>query len=177
MGGRDYLAEMDALIGAWAKPAHCVPGVVAARIIEMVDPVLLDGWLRQKAPEILAAAIAKHKRSTMAASRASAGPRAFEKARSEAARGDVAALGSFAVSYTVSPANTRRKVADMTGADHEFVAAGCEKDAKSAALLAEFHRQVARKIGSRRTCDVLSEEQYDQLYRSIVRPRALEAVV
>jgi hypothetical protein len=177
MGDRDFLAEMDALIDAWAKPAHCVPGVVAARIIETVDPVLLDGWLRQRATEILASAIAKHKRATAAASRASAAPRAFEKARREAAGGDVAALSSFTAYCTVDAKKTRRRVADMTGADHEFVAAGCEKEAKSAALLAEFHRQVARKVGSNRTSDVLSEKQYDQLYHSIVRPRALEAVV
>jgi hypothetical protein len=177
MDHRDYIAEMDALIGAWAKPAHCVPGVVAARIIETIDPVLLDGWLRERAPEILAAAIAKRKRSTATADRAHSGARAFEKARSEAASGDLAALGAFTVSYTVDAKSTRRKVADMTGADHEFVAASCESDAKSIALLAEFHRQVARKIGSKRTSDVLSEKQYDQLYRSIVRPRALEAVV
>lgn len=179
MKHRDYIAEMDALIDTWAKPAHCVPGVAAERIIETADPALLNGWLRQMAADFLATAIARRKRATAAASRAQSGPRAFEKARTEAAtRGNLAALGSFTMTYTVDGENTRRKVADMTGADHKFVAANCDQDARSIALLAEFHRQVAKRVGAERTSDVLSEKQYDQLYRSIVRPRAaLEAVV
>jgi hypothetical protein len=177
MNHRDYIAEMDALIDAWAKPAHCVPGIVAARIIETIDPVLLDGWLREMAAGFLASAITRRKRSATSSDRASSGPRAFEKAREQAASGDLAALGSFTMSHTVDAGKTRRKVADMTGPDHEFVAANCEKDAKSIALLGEFHRQIAKKVGGKKTSDVLSERQYDQLYRSIVRAPRLEAVV
>ena len=44
--------------------------------------------------------------------------------------------------------------------------------ALSQRMLAAFHRAVAKKIGKRRTADVLSERQYEEMYLSIVRGAA-----
>lgn len=174
---RDYIAEMDAIIEARTKGDNWVPALVAEEIIESADHSLLDGWLRQMAADMLTAVIAKRERSTRAVTRARAGARTFEKARADAASGkSMAAMSSFAMTYVIDAKNTRRKVADMTGADHEFVAMGCERDAKSIKLLAEFHRQVAVKVGMGKTGDALTETQYDRLYQSIVKAPALASV-
>jgi hypothetical protein len=56
----------------------------------------------------------------------------------------------------------------MTGVDHVFVAAGYQRQERTAAMLAAFHVAVAKKVGKRTTAEVLSVEQYERLYRSIV---------
>jgi hypothetical protein len=178
MGDRDCVGEMDALIAAVTKGDGWVPRLVAEKILSLADPVLLDAWLRQMAGEILTDMLAKRRRSAKAAARADAAPQAFAKARAAAEHGDLAALGSFAASYAVDEKETSRKVGDMTGADHEFVAARCDSAANSAALLAEFHRQIARRVGPKKTSQVLTEKQYDEMYRSITGGRAaLDAAI
>ncbi|MET9081387.1 hypothetical protein ABZX77_05700 [Streptomyces sp. NPDC004237] len=145
-----------------------VPAVVAASICEQLasdDPELLDGWLRAIAVQALTEQITVRERSIRTATRARASARAFAAA---AESGDVQKLRAFSVTFCVDEANTRRRVADMTGTDHRFVAADYAEKANTAKMLAAFHLAVAKKVGDRRTADVMSEPEYDRLYRSIV---------
>jgi hypothetical protein len=181
---RDYVAEMDALIEGATQGSDWVPAIVAAKILASADADLVSGWLHSMAADLLTSVITKRERSTRSVARARAGSRAFAEARaaSEAETrvasetgepattpGAPIALGSFAVTYAVDDKNTRRRVADMRGKDHLFVAADYEKDAKPLLLLAAFHQAVAKKVGRKRTCDVFSEAAYDRLYRSVTR--------
>lgn len=75
----------------------------------------------------------------------------------------------FTKAYCVDGADTWKTVGDMTGADHRFVAGTYQKTSITTGLLAEFHRQVAKKIGQRRTADVFDEEKYIRLQASILK--------
>jgi hypothetical protein len=164
---RDFVTEMDALIEGATQGSDWVPAIVAAKVIASADPALLDGWLHVMAVDVLTSVITRRERSTRSTARTRAGSRAFAEARAESEAGEPAALSSFAVTYAVDDKNMRRRVADMRGSDHLFVAANYEKDAKPLLLLAAFHQAVAKKVGRKRTCDVFSEAEYDRLYRSI----------
>jgi hypothetical protein len=67
----------------------------------------------------------------------------------------------------VDPQNTQRAIGDMTGKDHLYVADNYHTSAEKAKFLAEFHRAIARKIGSRKTSDVYTETQFFNLYQRI----------
>lgn len=71
------------------------------------------------------------------------------------------------VVYSIDEANTRRKVADMTGDDHRFVAAKYGSSGRYDLMLEAFHKAVAREIGKKRTADVFTEGQYLNLLDSI----------
>lgn len=165
--GRNYPAEMTALIEEATQGSDWVPALVAEKLIDQLksdDPDLLNGWLHALAPQLLTDAISMRERSIRTVTRKRASSRAFAKA---AAVGDVTELGSFAVTYVIDEGATRRRVADMTGSDHRFVASGYAQSAKRAQMLSAFHRAVAKKVGSKRTAEVMSEVEYDRLFRSI----------
>ena len=79
----------------------------------------------------------------------------------------------FSEAHVIDEDGTRKRAADMTGPEHLFVAeATYKKSANRALMLAAFHQAVAKKVGKRRTGDVLTEEQYEALYLSITRGAA-----
>lgn len=75
----------------------------------------------------------------------------------------------FTVSYSVNAKNQWKHLGEMTGADHQYVADHYERIGRKELLLAEFHRQVAKSVGRKKTSDVLTEQEYLRLYRSIVK--------
>jgi hypothetical protein len=167
---RDYVAEMTAAVDAQTRGSDWVPAVVAAQLVthlQASDPDLLSGWLHAMAPHLVTDMITTRERSLRATSRRRAGAHEFADA---AAAGDDERMRSFAITYAVDEQHTRRRVADMTGADHRFVADSYAQSATKARMLATFHEAVARKVGRRRTADVMSEAEYDRLLRSIARP-------
>lgn len=167
---RDYPAEMTALIEESTQGSDWVPALVAEKLIDRLkadDPDLLNGWLHTLAPQLLTDAISMRERSIRTVTRRRASARAFGKASEAAESGDLTEIGSFAVTYAIDDDNTRRRVADMSGADHQFVASDYTRKAKRSQMLAAFHRAVAKKVGKKRTADVMSEDEYDRLYRSI----------
>jgi hypothetical protein len=170
MAEREYLNEMAEAIRAAIGDGDVVAAVVAeklhARLVES-DPDLLDGWLRASAVQFLTEAIGARDRSARTVSRRRSEARRFASA---AESGDEAELSTFAVRLVIDEDNTRRPIGHMTGSDHLFVADGYARSAKTSLMLEAFHRAVAKKVGKKRTADVFSESQYDQMYRSIVRP-------
>jgi hypothetical protein len=167
--GRDYLADMNAAITTAMGDGDLIAPITAeklhAHLLE-ADHDLLDGWLQQNAIHFLTEAIGGRDRHQRALLRRRSGARAFAEA---AEAGDGEALSVFAIRYVVDEENTRRPVGQMVGADHVFVANSYRDSAASAQMLAAFHEQIAKTVGERRTAEVLTEQQYQQLYISITR--------
>jgi hypothetical protein len=175
---RDYLTEMNDVIDAALPDGDYVAPVVAHDLVEKLlanDPDLLRGWCEARYEPILADFIHHKVKGRRNASRESLARTAFaEAAREFTASGDVSALreavrSPFDAEYVVSHGLLRRKVRDMVGADHLFVAKEYAETKQIAALLESFHRAVAKKIGGKRTSEVFTEETYLAMYRSITR--------
>lgn len=83
------------------------------------------------------------------------------------AAASVARLSVFASVFVVNEENLRRRVADMTGEDHVFVADRYQSSGNRDLMLAAFHRQVGKKVGFKRTEDVLDEATYLSLLESV----------
>lgn len=146
-----------------------VPALAAEKLArelhEKHEQELLD-WLDEHAVSFLREAITFRLRRSRGKAVRRAAARAFGKATDE---GDDELLGHFAVFHVVAPDRTQKRVADMTGEDHRFVADAYQATGKYDLMLAAFHRQVAKAVGKKRTADVLSEEQYDELLQSITK--------
>lgn len=84
-------------------------------------------------------------------------------------------LSMFSAMHVVDKENTRRSVGQMTGADHRYVARQYTADARVSQMEAAFHKAVAKKVGNATTADVMDEETYSALYRSIVNPGQSDA--
>lgn len=144
-----------------------VAGVEAEKFLAHIEesaPTLLADWLHENARRFLA----NDMREMMGRERRQAVARAKARAFGKAAADEPEILAHFAVVYVVDEDDTRRRVADMTGADHRFVASEYEASAKNDRMLAAFHRAVAKKVNGHKTSEVLTEEQYDSILRSIV---------
>jgi hypothetical protein len=168
---RDYAAEMSALFDQAAGAGDCVLAVLAAELagkLRAGDPELLAGWLDLHAQAAIADALGTRLRSYRARTRGQAAAGAFAKAAAAQEAGDDQALSAYDVRHVVDDADTWRRVADMTGPDHIYVANTYQQQARTAAMLAAFHHAVAKKIGKRATSAVMTEPQYERLYRSIV---------
>lgn len=178
MSDRDYVAEMDAKIEAATRGSSWAAPIIAeklhAELLE-TDPELLEGWLSAVAVDALRLAIGTRSRLARMAARQRAGSRKFQQAAKDAEEsGDtVPLLGLFSLDYVVDAKNTRKRAADMTGPEHLFVAENTyQRSANEALMLAAFHRAVAAKVGSKRTSEVFSAEQYEHLYLSVARSAA-----
>jgi len=134
------------------------------------DPQLLAEWLRERAPDFLRreiVALGHHARVT---ARARAGARAFADAVDGYRTGDTTQLSVFDAPYVVNGEHLRKPVREMTGGDHLFVADRYVVTGNRALLLAEFHRQVARRVGDRTTEEVFTADEYEELLLRFSRP-------
>jgi hypothetical protein len=172
---RDYLTEMDLVldeaISATDDPRAIIAAKLRARLDES-DPDLLAGWLHEKAEDILTEELGLRERVERSKNFRRVGARSFANAAKEAEDGQPEALGTFALKFVVDEENNRRAIADMTGPDHLYVASRHASRANREQMLAAFHNAVAKKVGDKRTADVMGEEQYEALYRSIVGPES-----
>ena len=182
-GDRDYNAEMDERIAEATSGSGWVAAVVAQKLHASLlenDPDLLDGWLNAMAVQMLRRVIGLRTHAERARAKRGARAREFGDAAGDfgsAGDDDKEAagerlLGMFAVPYVIDADGTQKRAADMTGTDHLFVAVDKEKSAKTARMEAAFHRAVAKKVGKKRTADVIPLEQYEAMYLSIVRDAA-----
>lgn len=148
-----------------------IPRLEAAKFIDYMEadhPEALAEWLRANAEVFVADALNNILRRERQSILRNATKRAFALAAKEAEQGNVDGLWVFDLVYPVDARNTRRKVGDMTGFDHAFVSRSYEQQGKAALMRAEFHAIVARKVGEKRTADVIPEEIYLQMYASIM---------
>lgn len=184
---RDYAAEMNdritEAVGNWGTSAGVVAAKLHAQLLEN-DPEFLDGWLHAMAVPLLRRVIGLRSSHLRTVGRRRAGASAFaaaaddfaealERGSDEVAEIGVRFAGMFACDHEVDGEHNRKLVPDMTGSDHLFVAEHeYERNAKHQKMLAAFHRAVAKKVGKHRTSEVLTEEQYEAMYRSIVKGAA-----
>jgi len=155
---------LDALTGDYI-PAAAAEQFIATMETDHADE--LGEWLRANAVHFCTAAIGARRRSKRTTDRRRATARAFGKA---AKSGDVDEVSVFtSVEFVVSEDNTVRKVGEMTGADHSFVASGYQVRGTTDLALAAFHRALSKKVGKKRTADVMSETTYERLRESFVK--------
>jgi hypothetical protein len=169
---RDYMADMAALINRILdqdNPDGIVPGVAAASLfhhLEDEDPDLLHGWATVRLLPALSEAISRQ----LSSRRSTANRRILSRAFGEAAlSGDADLLAAFRAMHPVNELGLRKAACDMTGREHEFVAGTYERTGKTMLMVAEFHRQVGRKAGTRPLRDVMDAAQYGRLLQSIVK--------
>jgi hypothetical protein len=157
----------------------CLPKEGSYKISEVVDETI--AWLATYDPNSLAEFYATHGkymlheflRRRQASERqrfrnAIAGKAFTRAAEIYQETGDASVLKPFQMVYTTDTTNTRKRVADMTGKDHDYVASQLENNVRRQKLVATFHRQVAEMVGDQRTADVIDEETYAKLYKSLV---------
>lgn len=149
-----------------------VPAVEAAGFVEWMaseHPDELAEWMRSKAVYFATRELGDMLRSERSRAARRAGSRAFGVAVSS---GDDEALSVFRSVCVVDESNTRRAVGDMTGADHRFVAGQYEANGNRVLSLAAFHRAVAKRVGRKRTAEVIDEATYERLRSSFLAGEA-----
>lgn len=169
------MTTVDEVIEKFTPEGDFVPARVvedAMQWLEENDPEALTEWMWSRRLPILKLHYQRKLQSQRTATQHRARARAFGEAVSSFDEGDVEPLSHFDVVHVVDGDDTRRRVGDMTGEDHFFVAETHREKAKPHLLAEAFHRQVARKVGDKRTADVMDEETYERLYVSIVRGEA-----
>lgn len=65
--------------------------------------------------------------------------------------------------YVVDEENTWKRMGDMVGSDHGYVADGYDLRAIANVKHRELHRILQRKVGDRRTSEVFTEEQLQSM--------------
>jgi hypothetical protein len=174
-----YVNEMEALLQQELEeaPDGWVAATLATRLAARLreeDPDLLRGWLDMQAENLIRDNLVRRSNAQRTRARKRSTAIAFRESATLATRtGDYSELiGMFSAVHTVSNNNVRRAARDMTGNDHRYVAARYRSTANEYLMLAAFHNAVARKVGDMRTSEVFTEEEYEMMYRSIVRTAA-----
>lgn len=136
--------------------------------LEEFEPHVIRVWLREQGSNTLGEFL-RHKQSSARTKwRRGAAGRAFgESAKAFEKDGQSSHLSVFDLTYTVTDDNIRRKMGDMTGADHLYVAQSYTASAAKQKMLAAFHKKVAEIVGDARTADVINETDLEEMYRSI----------
>jgi hypothetical protein len=178
---RDYAREMQERIAQATDGTRFAVPVVARRLFEELsreDPELLDGWLREQGLAALTRAVGNRVRNLRSQARQQVERRSrMSRHGSAAARfgqavrdfeaGQVTALSAYTALHVVNSRHDRARACDMTGPDHQFVAGKYEGTAVESFLLSAFHSAVADRVGDSITSNVLTQDEYEDLYRSI----------
>lgn len=157
-GKSDYITkdEVVAFIAAEKKnPDH-------ARELAAFADVLVYNALMQKA--------VCHRSSQRANSRRVV-ERQTTRQRLVVAAGNIAegkSSGLFDQQFKVNDKGQIRRVAEMDGPAHKYVANSYGHLSRRNGMFAEFHQAVAKKCGLRRTDEVYTAEQYEAMYRNFL---------
>lgn len=158
----DFMAALKEDLEA-ARGSDYHLDAVAAEFCARMSSNHHDEWisfLLDRAPIFMRRELSRLESSERTTARTRGKQRAFRQAVDD---GDV---GQFlAAAYVVDDENTRRTMAEMTGKDHTYVASRYEATGKEALMMAAFHRVIAKKVGGRKTSEVLSEEQIQALWQ------------
>lgn len=149
-----------------------IAALEAEKFIEMMQckyPGELDEWLTAHAIDFCRVALDRIMRHERAIATRRADARTFAEAETDEE------LGVFTTHLVVDPNQTRRAIGDMRAADHRFVAENYTASGNRALLLGAFHLAVAKRVGRRRTADVLTESEYLRLRDSITNASAAAA--
>lgn len=123
-------------------------------------PEVLRSWLAQMEQSFLARAVAARQRSQ----RAQAQKRVL---RTAVVPRHGESPSEFQVRCSVGPEYRWVRVGDMTAGDHRFTARRYTETGQRMLLLGAFHREIAKRLGDRRTSEMFTEEEYAKLRSSI----------
>ncbi len=176
---RDYRADFQAFIEQRMPSGDYVLPVLAGDLVTELrqsDPALLRGWLDANAAQFLTQWLGDQARSQRGRQASDAPRSAFKDAADRFSGGDENALKQFDLHFVVSDDMLRRRLGDMTKADHLFVAGEHVKRSNAALFEAAFHRAVAKRIpAGKTTSEVLTEDEYLRLRSSIRAPKTSAA--
>lgn len=132
------------------------------------QPLLLASWLDGHAETLIVGRLNKFNHIRKRTERSAARQSQADRARKVWGEGGAPDFFETASVFVIDDHSTRRRLGEMTGADHLFVANTYRQSAEESTVLATFHEAVAREVGDNRTADVLSGDDYLTLYRSVV---------
>lgn len=151
------------------KTGSFIPSEQAKKLYDFMkkhQAEVLDEWLHDEALKFLTQTFSARLRSLRAVARREQHIEFF----GELADGHVSPdqLHHFQQFHEVSTEHLRKRVADMTGADHTYVAEYYGRREQKFGMLKAFHHTIADMVGGKKTSEVLTEDQYDALYHQIV---------
>lgn len=171
---RDYQAEIEGLIKEATQGSGWAAPIVAKQLFEQLeaeDPELLQGWLQEMALPLLTKAVGDYVRAQRAEARRNTKGKEFRDAVAAHAAGDENALSVYLATHVVGPGHTRKRACDMTGPEHLKVGQWYERAGVESLTMGSFHVAVAARVGNRRTREVFSQQQYEDMYRSTTEVR------
>lgn len=168
--GRDFIAEMRAIIDAETASGPYVSPLVAEHIVEKLranDPDLLDGWLHVQAVSFVRHAINLRDCSKRTHARTATRRGVFAKAVEEHEAGNSEPLVVWLNVPFPMEDGSRKPLADLTSADLKFVAAAYEHRANENAMTAAFMRKLAAKVGKGTVGEKFTDEQLAAMWNSL----------
>jgi len=176
---RDYRAEFQAFVDQRIPSGDYILPVLAADLVaelRKANPSLLAGWLNVNAEQFVTQVLGDQARSRRGRQAADAPRSAFKDAADRFSDGDSDALKPFDLHFVVGDDMLRRRLGDMTKADHLFVAGEHVKRSNAALFECAFHKAIARRIPAGKTTeDVMSEDEYLRIRSSIRTPKTSAA--
>lgn len=176
---RDYRAEFQAFVDERLPSGDYILPVLSADLVaelRKTNPSLLAGWLNVNAEQFVTQTLGDQARSRRGKQVSDAPRSAFKTAADRFSAGDEDALKQFDLHFVVSDDMLRRRLGDMTKADHLFVAGEHVKRSNAALFESAFHKAVAKRIPvGKTTADVMTEDEYARLRNSIRTPKTSAA--
>lgn len=170
MEGRDYAAEMRAVIDAETSHGPYSSPVVAEHVVEKLratDSELLSGWLDAQAVGIIRHAINLRDCSVRSRVRATASGSVFARDAADHEAGDGSAMSGWLTVVHVVEGGSRKRLAEMNADDLGFAADDYGRRAAENALAESFLRALARKVGGGKVSDHFTDTQLSKLWQSI----------
>ena len=130
------------------------------RWLQENHPQVLRRWMAQMERAFLARAVSSRQRDR----RSNAQRR---KLRVAVEQSDRRVLSEFEVRCSVGPEHLWVRVGDLTAEHHRQLARAYTDRGQRSLLLGAFHREIAKRLGTRTTSEVLTEEDYARLRSSI----------
>ncbi len=169
--GRDYAAQMRAIIDAETSDGPYLPRRVADDIVlklRHTDPDLLDGWLQLQASTLLFHAIDSRDRSRRGHARRAAARGVFSAAATAHRTDDDEGLRRFLDMPLTIHSGHHKRLADLTGAELRYVADTYATRANDNLMMAAFLRVLAKKVGSRTVADRFTDDQLARIWQAEV---------
>lgn len=158
---------VDEAVGRF-KQGDWSSSIVADKAVAYLDekhPGILSDWLLEHSRAFLARYIGDGTRYERHRRQALAARTAFAQSAEAYLAGQESAFDAYLV---INDEGIQRRIGDMTGLDWVYVADEYAYTQRISGLMQQFARALARKVGKRRTQDVLTPQQYDGMFRRIV---------
>lgn len=164
MSTTDYNAQFQDFVDERRPTGDYVLAVFAADLVTELretNPDLLTNWLDINAAQFVTQVLGDQERSRRGRLLSDAPRSVFKIAANRFRAGDESAFAQY---FVVSDDKLRRRLGDMTRADHLFVAEWHIKRSNAALFEAAFHRAIAKRIPvGMTTKDAMSEAEYIRL--------------